>query len=244
MAAWASDAQGLGDHRPDEEGATHLHAPGSVRGVLVWFDEEDGVGVLRLAHVASRIDWAMARELLAAAHEGGAQILLANETLGAELLRPAAWGERAKQALRHDLLVIRRILAAQGGPVWLPASGWAVSVTEQDLRGEPAIVEARLASRVARYAAAEEARVIHIQHATPPRRLAVWPLVPTRIPEVDEVVIEVEQGFGTVPLALLSELLGDGLERVGFEPTVFYAPALEADDPRRLLLAGAARPLG
>lgn len=269
VKAWVdSQDMAIGDTSPDEEGAVHLHAAGSVRGVVVWFDSETGRARVRLGHLASRVDWAMARELLAAAiapisaaHAEGSTVELAAESGSerrAELrvedtllepaeLAPAAWGRRAKAAVQHDLQALRAVITRHGGPLWLPAQEWDVPVNEQDLVGEPVIVETRLATRVSRIAGAESARALHVRRPENPSgeaRIAVWPMAPTRILAVDDVVVEVEDGFGLVALDTLAEILGDTMERIGQDPVRYYLPLLEADDPRRARVVAATRPLG
>lgn len=244
VAAWAaSQDMPLGDTTPEEDGTVHLYVAGSIRGVIAWFEEETGRGTVRLSHLASRADWAITRELLAAAVEAGGAPEIDDEPLETDALAPSAWGARARAQVHRDVHLLRTLLREHGGPLSLPGPGWALSVAEADLAGEPVIVETRLATRAGRYAGAEPARAFQVRGPDGEQRVSVWPWVPTRVEAIDELVIEVPGGFGLVPFAQVAAIVGSAVEALGGDPPCWYLPLLGEDDPRRAALVAAARPL-
>ncbi len=242
LADWAGSREEELYELPAFEGGevAHIWGPGSIRGAVLFFNSRDKTVDLRLSALSSREDWRIGFELLRRALTGGGGSVQHEngELYGPEMLAaPRAEAEAVADFCSTVTAMGASFKDKDMTAAALPLGHFSLPITADDLRpctAEDAHeIEARLASRVEKYAGAYQASIFTM---TDDVKVATWALIPTLIGNVDLVALPGPEGIDDepahLPLEKLKELLGARAEDLG---EAVYLPQLDEAADKALL---------
>jgi hypothetical protein len=241
LKQWAEEQERELFSIPELEGESEPTAlvwgAGSIRGVVLTWNEKDREVGMHLNALASRRDWEMGYDLMQrAVYAGGGSVTREN---GEEYSAGRLTVEEAHRDAVDEFCATTGML--QGlmekdklESMSLPVGFFYLPCAKEELprctsETMPS-VEKPLADRVAKYATAYPASTMVLTDNT---KLGTWALIPTIVGDVDMVMIQWKNMC--VPLARVKAVLGERAEPLGEKMT--YLPTLDVERDQEVLLA-------